>query len=503
MKIIKFIKFKVAVMLVIFLMTTIHESNVRAQALAAPLATLTVNRAVGALLTAAVISRGYSVNDPKFQTTLSSVSNRATALNVFATAAGVGLGIAGAPIWLGIAASVGIFAVGTAIIAGTASLELQQGKVTVNPGTASVSSYTAPLFATQPTLTSDAWGYAASLGSPVYRNANCLSSDAACMSYPALSPNVIANFTWAVGSVSFVSQNIEQLTTFLNRIYRPNVTGETRTYSFNFVPSSTGTSFLLTSTIQGVELCNTCTGSTYVFTPYTRSQDTSFIAVGLAAYPRSASDINTLYPSIPSSVLNQPLTATTLAQLTDRLWASAAAQPAYAGIPYAATRPITAVEAQAILDAGVASTPTLGDLLSPASMTSATPVVISPTATTAVTSPTTSTVQDVNVTNVTNVTVNNKVAVDLGADPGIGLPTVEATPTANSILAPIFALFADVKAYAVPAHTSVCPQPSFDAFHKTFTMTSHCTLLEGQRTTIYWVMGVVYLLSALLIVLTA
>jgi hypothetical protein len=56
--------------------------------------------------------------------------------------------------------------------------------------------------------------------------------------------------------------------------------------------------------------------------------------------------------------------------------------------------------------------------------------------------------------------------VNLGSDPGIGSPSLEATPTGAQILQPLTQLMPDLKNFQVPAHQAVCPKPSFDLFGK-------------------------------------
>ncbi|NVE22822.1 hypothetical protein [Burkholderia glumae] len=77
---------------------------VHAQALLAPIENLVINRAEAAIISRVAIARGFAANDPRIAATLAGMGQVSTALNVVSTGAAVGLGFAGAPVWLTIAA---------------------------------------------------------------------------------------------------------------------------------------------------------------------------------------------------------------------------------------------------------------------------------------------------------------------------------------------------------------------------------------------------------------
>lgn len=93
--------------------------------------------------------------------------------------------------------------------------------------------------------------------------------------------------------------------------------------------------------------------------------------------------------------------------------------------------------------------------------------------------------------------------VDLGVDPNIGAPGLEATPTAQQILNPILNLFPDLKSFVVPAHSAVCPMPSMTLFGNSLVLDGHCALLETVRPTLYAVMAFVWVVIGLFIILAA
>jgi hypothetical protein len=97
--------------------------------------------------------------------------------------------------------------------------------------------------------------------------------------------------------------------------------------------------------------------------------------------------------------------------------------------------------------------------------------------------------------------------IDLGPDPGIKAPNLDETPTATSILAPIFNLMPDLRSFVMPAHSSTCPVLVFDmvSFHGGWywTMNSHCNLVDSNRNLISVAMILIWTLTAAFIILKA
>jgi hypothetical protein len=188
----------------------------------------------------------------------------------------------------------------------------------------------------------------------------------------------------------------------------------------------------------------------------------------------------------------------TMATLVNHVWQQAAAQPGYDGLPYSVTQPVTAANVQAWAQANPSVYPTVEALTAPvanaqtdfAPSTSTSPTTSTNPATTPIaptaTQPSTQTSQ-----------------VNLGPDPNIGPPTLESTPTAQMILAPLIGLFPDLKTYSVPGHSGACPKPVFEVFGTSITMDQHCTIFEGQRSALYAAGLLAFTLLALFIVLSA
>lgn len=188
----------------------------------------------------------------------------------------------------------------------------------------------------------------------------------------------------------------------------------------------------------------------------------------------------------------------TMATLVNHVWQQAAAQPGYDGLPYTVTQPVTATDVQAWAQANPSAYPTVGALTSPVGNAQ---TDFAPSTSTA---PTTTTIPAVNPVAPTATNPSSQTSqVNLGPDPNIGPPSLENTPTAQMILAPLIALFPDLKSYSVPGHSGTCPKPTFEVFGKSITMDQHCTIFEGQRSTLYAAGLLAFTLLALFIVLSA
>lgn len=181
--------------------------------------------------------------------------------------------------------------------------------------------------------------------------------------------------------------------------------------------------------------------------------------------------------------------------MVNSLWSQAAQQPGYAGLPYPVNAPVTTAQASGVESALGTSAPTVGSVVSGAgSLTGAgsTPFATSvPAASNPASSVPVAT------------DPGSGAQVNLGPDPGIGSPSLESTPTATQILAPVLGMLPGLRTYGVPAHSAQCPQPSVTVFGRTLTVTAQCTLAEQFRPQIYATFVMVFSLVALFIVLTA
>lgn len=173
---------------------------------------------------------------------------------------------------------------------------------------------------------------------------------------------------------------------------------------------------------------------------------------------------------------SQPVTAQSLAQIANAMFAAAAGRAGYQGINYF---PITAADFTAAAQPG--EVVPLSSLTTPVSAAGTTPG-----------------------TGTGNPTAPGGTAtVDLGPNPGIAQPALEGIPTAAQIMAPIFDLFPSLRNFQVPGHTSQCPPFVVPFFGQDYGTTKHCELLESQRAPLGAAALVGWSIAALIIVLGA
>lgn len=198
--------------------------------------------------------------------------------------------------------------------------------------------------------------------------------------------------------------------------------------------------------------------------------------------------------AIPPASLNVPADNAAIALILNQMWQQAASQPGYAGIPYSMSSPITAGDVAAWQSANPNSYPTVGDMVAPVSNPSTGFAPASSSDASPAVNPTP--------TGSTNAAASQP-QVNLGVDPNIGAPTLEAAPSASQIISPISSAVAPFKSFVVPSHISECPKPVFSVFDHTYLMDGHCTIFEQNRQNLYAAMLLVWTLIALFIILSA
>ncbi|MBR7973942.1 hypothetical protein KDX01_12625 [Burkholderia vietnamiensis] len=503
---------------------------VHAQALLAPVENFVINRAEAAIITRIAISRGFAANDPRIAATLTSMGQASTALNVVSTGAAVGLGFLGAPVWLTIAAGVGILAAGSALVAGGVALSrsLDGKTISASQPAPALPVYTGPLYQSTPPAAGvmpSPFDYGATmLGMQVYRTNSCMANDSSCSSYPALPASTEGlNFTRNFGPLALVAATLGAVQSF--ELYQLQYGGANGVVGGGTATSALGYDVVAVSVYWQPNANNTtntlmesrtitswkmdASGNWY------KSTDTGVVAVtqwtpGPGVAPIAGNDLSQIYTNLTAASLKQPLDPSTLAQLTNQTWQQASQQPGYQGLPYSVTQPITAQDVQPWALANPTAVPNIGDLFRPAVNPGVPTVTISPTvqpgdvsAPNPGSNPGTTPGSNVNVVNTPSVNVVNKVSVDLGSDPGVQSPSLEATPTISMILSPLVNLLPDLKHWAVPAHGAACPEPSFSVLGHSFTLTAQCDLAESNRTAIYTAFAAMFTLAALFVVLRA
>jgi hypothetical protein len=528
------------------------QQHVYAQAVLAPVENFVVNRAVaGVIANRIAVARGIAANDATwlasaandsvYKATMAGVSKTMTAANVASTVAGVGLAVVGAPVWLTIAASLGVLAVGAAIVAGSTKIEMistssgNQLRVTQAAPTVSPLAYSTPVIE-MPSM---------KLGSQLYRDPSCFSSQSTCMFFPLLPSTTNFPYKWkpyasdtgAAGwsKVWVVAYTWEDFKKF----YLADITGgdivnlDYSAQGFNCYVnwnSSMGGScifnkrtawkvapFWEANNLGEVRLMGSW-NSNYWVTP-DNVNDTSYpsdygnvnpvelpnLVIDPTVKPIVKQNLNDAYPLLSAAAKSEAVNPQVVAQIADAAWRNAAAQPGYQGQPYTVSNPVTEQDVTTWTQAHPNDVTKVDDLLRPA--TNATtypdgvPMAVSLTYTPPANTPATS--NDVNVINTPNVNVVNTVKVDFGTDPGVADPALESTPTGSQILQPLTSLFPELRSFQTPQHSSACPKPVFEVFGKSIVMDSQCTIAEQHRGALAAVMAAVWLLVGLFILLSA
>lgn len=200
--------------------------------------------------------------------------------------------------------------------------------------------------------------------------------------------------------------------------------------------------------------------------------------------------------SVPAATLAQPIDYQAMALIINDLWKRAAAQEGYAGLPYQLDKPVTATEVETWAVANPSVYPTVQQLVDPVS---------SPASGFA---PSTTTAPGSSVTPATsaspgNVTNSNAAQpkIDLGGDPNIGAPTLDAPDW----LQPLLNMLPGWRTATFTAQGE-CMKPRFDfrpVIPAVIEMHSHCDLFEQNRALLSVVMSVVWVMVAAFIVLRA
>jgi hypothetical protein len=415
-----------------------------------------MQNSVSGVIQQTMLSRGFSANDPRFGATLAKSS---TALaGVVGTATAVTVGTVTAPGWASVALAVSVGAVITYAV--------QLG----------LDSLTNWLFRTDGKI--DESGQPAQLATTTAINAG-----GSFWKTSFHSSGV--DFDYAGGDGEAVARQ-----GYFS--YRSQISQSTTTAPTCSVGQFTVICSPVTATLYSSGAPASCTAGT-VYNYTTHSCGAYQFAAPSAVPAKTAATLQTAINDLPAADKTKPLNPAVIAALADQIWKNAASQPGYDGLPYVATDPISAPDAASWQQANPNSWPTVSDFVNPQATpsggTSASPYLLPNTS---------SPVSTYNPTSQTSTTQTN-----FGPDPAIGTPSLEVTPTANQILAPILGLFPSFKNFTVPAHSAECPKPAFDAFGKHFVMDSHCTMFEQNRSALSGFMLLAFALAAILIVLSA
>ena len=201
--------------------------------------------------------------------------------------------------------------------------------------------------------------------------------------------------------------------------------------------------------------------------------------------------------AIPEEDLNKPLNPAILAALVNRAWQHGASQPDYDGLPYPQADPITQAEVSTWTQANPEFTPTVRDFVAPnpATNPTANPWALP-------SNPTAPNLSPAGPNAGTTNPATNQPLQNLGPDPSIGAPTLEAIPTAQQIAQPILDLMPDLRGYTATSQAGECPRPTIELYG-THVLDAHCTLIDDNKTIIQAAMMLAWALIALFIVLSA
>lgn len=429
-----------------------------------------MQRTIGGIIQQVAKDRGLSVADPRTYGTLYGVGRAAGT-----TAAGVGAGLligGTAPAWASLlAGAAAVWAVGKALdLAYDGALKWatgSDGKITAS-GSAVPSSGGVP-----GTSSGQVWGY-------TYNGLLVTGGDTASVGKPIAMYGDCGQFTCSYSGLSWVDDGV----TFGS----DDGTKIQYTYAGHFYRASDNMSWPRSAVVYK---CKTST-CTFSGTP-------SYTAPNPAPATGTPKTLDDAVKDLTDAVKAQKVGYDAMATMINDLAQKAAAQPDYQGMAVPQTQPlVTAADVQRYAEANPSTYPTVGDMVAPqtspqtAFQPAASP---SPTVGTApVTSPTAPTATNPNGT---------QQGINLGADPQVGAPSLEATPTAQSILQPLLNVFPDLRSFTTPSHSAVCPTPSMTLFSKAIKLEAHCSVLEDVRPTLAAVMAAVWAMVALFIILRA
>lgn len=526
------------------LFSMLGQQVVYANAALAPVENFVVNRAIAGVVANRIAAAegmaandalwlAKAANDPVFKATMEGISSQMTAANVVSTVAGGALAIAGAPVWMTIAASLAITAGAAWYFTSNAPMPIPgpapsvnqsmvkvsaNGKVEVTPKPADLPMPYVPPKPVQVSVI-DPWMTFANSGGLVFRNFMCHASDGDCNAYPVMPPGItISNFVFQAAGrqgQDVVVNNLDDAARFtklyfqyqeqqaINQMGTPHVDGYPRTLvSFSIEkPTMTGQNPRVMQTVQVTHWSQA--GGAWTSSVSTITEPSIWFP-NPQLLPQKFDNLNDAYNNMDPSSKGLPMQAQQLADLANAAWRKAASDPNYQGLPYSATNPLTAQDVASWQAAHPGQMPTLGDLLAPATNPSFPGVPISPVVYPGpVPDPGPGPGPQPIPGQSQNVNVMNSPRIDMGPDPNTPAPTLEDTPTADIILKPLTSLFPELRGFQTPGHASQCPKPVFDVFGKSIVMDQHCTLMEQHRQALAAAMLVVWLLVGLFILLSA
>jgi len=538
-----FVVRKIIALILIFCFLT-PPPNVQAQA--APIANYAINRVIAGSVTKNVLKRGFAANDPRYAKTLEAISGNVTALNAASTGAGIVLTIAGAPVWLTIAASLGVFALGAYIFSDNSKLSVSNAGIKYDPAMSPIEPYVPSYPATNGGfVTSRLWFFKkyVAQGSKMYQGKPCYASQlcAALPPYPALyDPLIKAEYSpdlygaeevpYGTGNFIVTFDSLDELAAQLVLYIKPPNNQALGSISNSAGKVSNG---VFMNWIQAPSLDVSADGKVRLSAIYSASFAGSPPYTGIfsswfnpseiwlsdqqptQAYPIKANfiisresapstyqDLDSFNDQLTPYQRSQPLTNETIARLADAAWRDAASKPNYEGIPYTNLDPVTESDVREYLVNG--PRPTIGDLMRPALAPGADTVPIGDVGAGTGNGSAVGLIKDVNVMNSPDVKVINKIKIDLGDVPNTPQPNDWEIPSLDSIFEPFrLSILGNINPFEAVPHGGECPRPAIDLFGKTIVLDAHCSLMTEYAVTVALVLTLAYAYFAATIVLSA
>jgi hypothetical protein len=210
------------------------------------------------------------------------------------------------------------------------------------------------------------------------------------------------------------------------------------------------------------------------------------------------SPIPRLFPVTPQN-LNAPVAPKVMADLLNKLWSNAAAQPGYDGLPFNSADPVTEAEARAVLNANPALWPSVGELNNPACPTCYAGQEIAINIPENGSLPST----DPGYQPVPGTSPGTSPTLDLGPNPATPQPALETAPSAASIIEPLFSWFPGLTSLTVNVGGASCPTDTVNVLDTQLVLDQHCAMMEQHRALIGAVMLAVWTMAAAVVLLRA
>ena len=437
-------------------------------AAAVPAYTGGVNNAVGSIIQQKTVKWGFAANDPRFGATVSAVGTAATTVAVgLATGAVATIG------WPALLIGAGV----SAVVSGAVGLG-------------------------QNALINWLWPDATHSGqvqlsgtgmngqTPVYSNGIASGQLAWNINGQGYfgSPEEALSYMFATSMAQYSDAQFTNVSKTVN-----SSSQVVFTYNYNYPMSlhiiGSGTKVANSSTWNGI----TCPGgSGYVSGSSCTSAGLSGTGNPLAAgtWTPAWQTPAAAEAALPQSYATQVLSDAQLAAIANTLWKNMASASNSQTIPWNASDPITPADITAWKAVNPTLVPTVNDFMSPIAPLGATSVNFpNPGTTTATPTPPT-----------TPGTSTTPATIDWGS---FNAPTLDQTPTTESILDPIFNMWPQWAGFAFPSHTSSCPKPTFAVLNHTFTFDQMCSWVEMIRPAVQAASALVWALMVIFIVMGA